>query len=315
MKQHLFILLFFTGIVPSVLSVPRKYYLVHQGRSWTDAQLYCRATHTDLTIIRNSDDMIELQNVSQAWIGVYSDIYSWLWTFENQPVGNMRSWNDGEPNNRNGDQNCGAVTPWGWWDLVCMETRPFLCFDETKTGNDRYIYIYNETDWFGAWAYCKDNHTDLASPRDEKENLILQELVPGVTWFGMFKDTWKWVDNTNFSNVSWMDGQPDNDYWNETCGYLDTFQAADAQCSYIMPFFCYSDVSTFTYSVTTSVSKRQILKMKIQSSQDLNDFEENAAILEKIKQKLKDDGMEEDIVVKWKVNPDGLIFHKETEIL
>ncbi|XP_058254546.1 macrophage mannose receptor 1-like isoform X2 [Hemibagrus wyckioides] len=258
--------------------------------------------------------MIRLQNEAQtqkfrsaAWIGMYSDIYSWRWTSENQSVVNFRSWDVGEPNNRNGVQNCGAVIPWGWWDLVCTETRPFLCFDETKTVNDRYVYISNETDWFSARAYCKDNHTDLASPRDEKENLLLQELVPGVTWFGMFKNPWKWVDNTNFSNVSWMYGQPDNDYWNETCGYLDMFQAADAQCSYIMPFFC--------YSVTTSVSKRQILRMKIQSSQDLDDFAEIVVILEKLKQKLKDDGMEENIVVKWKVNPDGLIFHKETETL
>lgn len=79
---------------------------------------------------------------------------------------------------------------------------------------------------------------------------------------------------------------------------------ADAQCSYIMPFFCYSgmlnityvmlfgcmwncvfmfvDVFTFTYSVTTSSSKRQIVRMKIQSSQDLESFAVNVAILEKV---------------------------------
>ncbi|XP_047677640.1 macrophage mannose receptor 1-like isoform X2 [Tachysurus fulvidraco] len=226
----------------------RKYYLVQQKRSWTDAQIFCRATHTDLAIIRNSDDMFALQNEAQAqnfslaaWIGMYSDVYAWRWTFENEPVGNMRFWDDGEPNNRNGDQNCGAVTPWGWWDLSCTGTRPFLCFDETKTLNDRYIYVSNKTDWFEARAYCKQYHTDLASPRDENENVILEELVPGVTWFGMFKDPWKWIDNTNFSYVSWMDGEPDNDNWNETCGYLDTDRAADSQCSYTMPFFCYSD--------------------------------------------------------------------------
>ncbi|KAK2843837.1 hypothetical protein Q7C36_012052 [Tachysurus vachellii] len=98
-----------------------------------------------------------------------------------------------------------------------------------------------------------------------------------------------------------MDGEPDNDNWNETCGYLDTDQAADSQCSYIMPFFCYS------------VTKRQILRMKIRSSQDLSGPAVNAAILEKINQELKDGGMNQDILVKWRVKPNGSIFHKETE--
>ncbi|KAG7328689.1 hypothetical protein KOW79_008633 [Hemibagrus wyckioides] len=49
------------------------------------------------------------------------------------------------------------------------------------------------------------------------------------------------------------------------------FQAADAQCSYIMPFFCYSDIT----------NRKQVVKMKIQSSQDMNDPAVNRAILEK----------------------------------
>ncbi|XP_017332281.1 CUB and zona pellucida-like domain-containing protein 1 isoform X2 [Ictalurus punctatus] len=58
-------------------------------------------------------------------------------------------------------------------------------------------------------------------------------------------------------------------------------------------------------------SKQQIIKMKIQSSQDLNDPAVNVAILEKIKQNLEDNGMVEGIKVKWRVQSDGEVFHEE----
>ncbi|XP_053489442.1 C-type mannose receptor 2-like [Ictalurus furcatus] len=232
---------------------------------------------------------------------MYSNIYSWHWSFGYEPVTNkFGNWEAGEPNNNNGDQNCGLMTPWGWGDKQCTQNYPFVCFDETKTGNYSYTYISNSAQWPEAQAYCRQYHTDLAIARDEKENSVIQELVSGLTWIGMIKDPWKWIDHTNFSTISWMSGQPDNGLWDENCGYVYMGEAADAQCSDILPFFCYS-VST----------KQQIMKMKIQSSQDLNDPAVNAAILEKIMQNLKDNGMVEEIMVKWRVQSDGEVFHKE----
>ncbi|XP_017332278.1 P-selectin [Ictalurus punctatus] len=308
MKQHLFTLLFFTGVVPLAQSVNRTYFLVQQGRNWTDAQIYCQATYTDLAIIKSNDDVIQLQNETQsqnfnssAWIGMYSNRYSWHWSLGYEPVTNiLGNWKVAQPDNNGGNQNCGATSPSGWLDLPCTHMRPFVCFDETKTGNDSYIYINNSVQWPEAQAYCRKYHTDLASARDEKENSVIQKLVFDWTWFGLIKDPWKWVDHTNFSTISWMSRQPDNSMQNENCGYIYMGKAADAPCTDILPFFCYS-VST----------KQQIIKMKIQSIQDLNDPAENAAIMEKIKQKLKDNGMVEGIKVKWRVQPDGEVFHKE----
>ncbi|KAF4085427.1 hypothetical protein AMELA_G00118750, partial [Ameiurus melas] len=91
MKTCLFLLLFKTGVVPIVLSVSHKYYLINQGKTWSDAQAYCRATYTDLAIIKSNDDMVQLQNEAQiqqfsssAWIGLYNDINSWRWSFGNE---------------------------------------------------------------------------------------------------------------------------------------------------------------------------------------------------------------------------------------
>ncbi|XP_058261077.1 macrophage mannose receptor 1-like isoform X2 [Hemibagrus wyckioides] len=253
--------------------------------------------------------MIRLQNEAQtqtfssdAWIGLYNDINSWRWSMGNEPVGNMR-WKPGDPNNKGGNQVCGAMSPFGWWDLDCKSLYPSVCFDDSKTGNQQYIYISTTMAWRDAQAYCRLHHTDLASSRDATEDSVIMGLTSGNTWFGLFRDFWKWTDKTNFSTISWMTGKPDNALWQENCGYLSNGQAADALCSDIMPFFCYSVIS----------GQQQIVRVKVQSNEDVNDPGVKEAILEQINQKLKDRLNTENITVKWRKQPDGFVFHKEKE--
>ncbi|KAK2852198.1 hypothetical protein Q7C36_007399 [Tachysurus vachellii] len=59
--------------------------------------------------------------------------------------------------------------------------------------------------------------------------------------------------------------------------------------------------------------QQQIIRMKVNSSQDVNDPKIMTAIEEKLKQKLKDYGMAENITVTWRKQPDGVVFHKEEE--
>ncbi|KAK3554331.1 hypothetical protein QTP70_020812 [Hemibagrus guttatus] len=40
-------------VLPLILSFSRKYYLIQQGKAWSDAQAYCRATYNDLAIIKS----------------------------------------------------------------------------------------------------------------------------------------------------------------------------------------------------------------------------------------------------------------------
>ncbi|XP_034165435.2 C-type mannose receptor 2-like [Pangasianodon hypophthalmus] len=306
MKNCLFLLVFYTGVI-SIVS--RKYYLIQQEKTWSDAQAYCRATHTDLAIIKTNDDMVQLQNEAQrqqfsssAWIGLYNDVNSWHWSFGNEPLGSVTYWESGEPNNWGGHEECVMITRSGWYDSRCTETHPFVCFDDSKTGSDRLIYISKTMTWLEAQSYCRQHHTDLASARDTTENSDIVGLVPDWTWIGLFRDSWKWSDQCNASLIIWMSGQPDNKLGKENCGYLNNGQAADALCSDIMPFFCYSETT-----------KQQIVRMKIQSSQDVNNLAVKAAILEQIEHELKDHGMSENITVKWREQLDGVVFHKQKE--
>ncbi|KAF4085429.1 hypothetical protein AMELA_G00118780, partial [Ameiurus melas] len=248
MKMCLFLLLFYTGVVPIVLSVSHKYYLINQGKTWSDAQAFCRATYTDLAIIKSNDDMVQLQNEAQiqqfsssAWIGLYNDINSWRWSFGNEPLGSMKKWNQGEPNNAGGHEECVITSFLGWADISCTWLYPLLCFDDRQTGIGRYIYISSTMTFLEAQSYCRQHYTDLTSVRNTTEHLAIQGLVTEWTWIGLFRDAWKWVDKTNFSTISWMSGKPDNALGNENCRYVNKGQAADAQCSDVMPFFCYSD--------------------------------------------------------------------------
>ncbi|XP_058246827.1 putative C-type lectin domain family 20 member A [Hemibagrus wyckioides] len=307
MEQCLFILLFFTGFISLVLSVPHEYTLILQGKIWSDAQTYCRATHTDLAIIKSNEDLVQLQNEAQrqqfsssAWIGLYNDINSWRWSMENEPLGTTR-WEPGEPNNFLGRQECGAMSFLGWKDLNCTQTLPSICFDDRNTGNQRYISIPTLMTWPVAQAYCRLHHTDLASSRDATEDSVIAGLASGFTWIGLFRDSWKWTDKTNSSTLSWMIGKPDNALKHENCGYINNGQAVDAMCSDIMPFFCYTKVIT---------GQQQIFKVKVQSKEPVNDPALKMAILEQINQKLKDPLRTEKISVKWCKQPDGVVFHK-----
>ncbi|KAF5894176.1 putative C-type lectin domain family 20 member A isoform X1, partial [Clarias magur] len=256
------------------------YYLIQQGKTWSDAQAYCQANHTDLAIIEGDDNLIKVQNEAQrqhfsssAWIGLYNDVNSWRWSYGNEPLGSMRPWCSGEPNNGNGNQSCIAIAPSGWWDKECTATYPFVCFNDTGSDTEIYFYISNAKTWYDAQIYCRTYYTDLASSKSSTENSILLGLVTGCTWIGLFRDSWKWIDQTNFTTylISWMPKKPDNALGKENCGYLNNRQVADAQCSAIKPFFCYSRIT----------GKQQIMRLMVQSNQGVNDPAVKASMLEK----------------------------------
>ncbi|XP_027035001.2 C-type mannose receptor 2-like [Tachysurus fulvidraco] len=256
--------------------------------------------------------MVQFQNeeqtqqfTSKAWIGLYNDVNSWRWSYGNELLGSLRLWKSYEPNNADGHQECGTIDGTGWNDRACTSTYPSVCFDDTKTGTDRYIYINNTLTWSEAQSYCRTYHTDLVSVKDETANSLIGALTSGWTWTGLFRDSWKWIDHTKISVITWQSGEPDNYMENETCGYVNNSQAADEQCTELMPFFCYSEA--------VIPRKQQIMKVAVQSKQNVNDPALKLAILEQIKQKLKDHGMVQNMTAKWKEQPDGKVFHKKTE--
>lgn len=115
-------------------------------KTWYEAQAYCQAKHVDLAIIKSSDDMAQFQDVAQnqnfsseAWIGLYNDIDSWHWAFDNQPVG-MNLWASGEPNNWGGHEECGLASQSGCLDAVCTRILNPVCFDSKEQTSMFFLY-------------------------------------------------------------------------------------------------------------------------------------------------------------------------------
>ncbi|KAI5615414.1 secretory phospholipase A2 receptor-like isoform X1, partial [Silurus asotus] len=233
----------FTGLLPLIQSVPRKYYLIQQEKTWSDAQAFCRAEYTDLATVETNDDLTKLQNEAQrqqfsssAWIGLYIDLTGWRWSLGNEPLG-ITLWAATQPDNAGGHEECGAIDTWGWIDSICTLPLSFVCFAERIRGPDNYIKVLDRNTWFDAQSYCRQHYTDLASARDITENTLIKGLLSEWTWFGLFRDSWKWSDQTMFSTLSWMSV---NALGSNDCIYWSTGQAADAPCSDTKPFFCYS---------------------------------------------------------------------------
>ncbi|KAI4878294.1 hypothetical protein NFI96_000095 [Prochilodus magdalenae] len=307
MERGLFQLLLLSGLLSLTPAVERRFHLVQQKMAWLDAQAYCRAKYVDLATIDGDADMTELQNEAQfsnfsstAWIGLYNDVNSWRWSYGNVSV-NITNWNMTQPNNRNGIEECGVITSRGYWaDVSCTEERPFLCFN-AKT---KFIYVSNNLTWHNAQNYCRQYHIDLANTSSVLNTLELILMYSGNTqpWIGLFRDSWKWSDLTRPSTISWMPGKPDNAAGGENCGAIDKGLIDDANCSSQFEFFCYSTIT----------GKEQIMRLEMQSGQEANDPVFRAVLLEKIKQKLVEQGMAGNTIVKWRGQPDGM---EETGIL
>ncbi|KAG7333609.1 hypothetical protein KOW79_002016, partial [Hemibagrus wyckioides] len=296
-------------VLPLVLSFSRKYYLIQQGKTWSNAQGYCRATYTDLAIIKTNEEMTKLQSVAQAqlfysyaWIGMYTNINKWYWTFKNESLGIFTSWQGGEPNNLYGAEVC-VFTYYGkWYDAPCDWLLHFLCYDDQENATERYILIAQYKTWDDAKSYCMQYHTDLASARNSTENSIVQ-FYWGWTWIGLRRDPWFWTDQTtNMSVIKWWSGSADDYLQNKSCVYLYSALADIEKCSTLLPFFCY-----------LYPTQQKIIRMKVKSSQDVMDPAIMSAIEEKLKQKLMNYGMAENITVTWRKQPDGVVFHKEKE--
>ncbi|KAG9259839.1 macrophage mannose receptor 1-like, partial [Astyanax mexicanus] len=130
-----------TGICRSACSA-NQYHFISKGRSYSEAQQYCRSTHTDLATINSEADMQNLlATVSggysgAAWIGLYRQSTPlWHWSLPDHQYythggTQYRNWQPGEPNNSGGSENCGSMGDNGKFsDTPCTVKKPFICFN------------------------------------------------------------------------------------------------------------------------------------------------------------------------------------------
>ncbi|KAL7844103.1 hypothetical protein SRHO_G00226420 [Serrasalmus rhombeus] len=256
--------------------VNHRYHFVHEKKTWTEAQRYCRENYTDLATIDNMEEMNRLFNTANgrysglAWIGLYDDLDSWRWSLDDENlykenVTNFRnwSWSDksnssfsywkaGQPDNAGQREYCTAVSfsdSGQWTDENCGHTLPFLCYNEMTS--NRYHFVNESKSWTEAQRYCRENYTDLATIDNMEEMNRLINTVngsySGLAWIGLYDDldNWRWsLDEESFYKEGERDfrgwnHQPDNYNGKELCVYMSsTGEWFDTSCTTRVGFIC-----------------------------------------------------------------------------
>lgn len=125
-----------TGFCSTTGGTLYGYVPIRKQMTWDQAQTYCRENHIDLATVQRSEDLANLLEVANkmgamAWIGLYNDINSWRWSYQNETV-TFSNWSPGEPSNYNGHEECGVTSYSTWGDWSCSLLYPFFCYSGKK---------------------------------------------------------------------------------------------------------------------------------------------------------------------------------------
>nr|XP_024655567.1 putative C-type lectin domain family 20 member A [Maylandia zebra] len=225
--------------------------------SWDEARAYCRENYTDLAQVFDLTDMRRLQdsaqNQTQAWIGLYNitigDNRTWHWSLPGEEYTENKScWAAGEPNDLKYPENC-VRTRDKWVDVPCTNMHQFICYDETMKDNKTFHLNDKSVTWTQAQSYCRQHHTDLASGLDqiysEEFKTLQNSKAPKVNlWIGLFRDSWRWSDGSNFSFRYWDMDSFNDGLNNRKCATTLLERSgrwSSAGCDQRKPFFCYDD--------------------------------------------------------------------------
>ncbi|KAK3507331.1 hypothetical protein QTP70_014461, partial [Hemibagrus guttatus] len=277
-----------------------EYFMITTPSTWADAKAYCKSKYLNLATVRTDDDWYRLNAAAESkglaatgWVGLFIDAYSWYWS--NTAIYMMTTasyWAPGQPDNLGGNEECCAIDSTGSWaDYPCTDLKPFICFNgkpckhlhcspnliactqktEAATGA---IFAYTTLmSWWGGQTYCKTYHTDLARAITSTQNSQLQQVAAtqGTSWFGLYRDTWLWLDWTSPLLVRWSPGLPNNVDHDDNCAMTTNNLLFDRQCNNLYNFFCH-----IQYKI-----KYEVVKLQIQGDESVFDPVVQSAILQK----------------------------------
>lgn len=137
---------------------------------------------------------------------------------------------------------------------ILFLSKLFPHFTANFSAAKKFIGITSQVNWSDAQAYCRAYHTDLASSLNSSDNKMLGQVsnIQGDSWIGLYRDTWKWSDGTNTSNLAWAPGKPNNaERMMGSCASVNNGLLSDEQCTHLHYFFCHTRES-FT-SLATNI--------------------------------------------------------------
>ncbi|XP_067257228.1 C-type mannose receptor 2-like [Chanodichthys erythropterus] len=247
MEQTLYFILLLIALCSVSECVQRQYYFIREAKNWTEAQRYCRENYTDLATVDNMNDMNEVKRVSAnpnnyVWIGLKkTSVDEWQWS-SGEPALYL-NWSTGQPDGR--DEECAVMKNGQWSDVSCSNSRTFIC----NISNTGLVYVNQMKNWRDAQSYCRQNHIDLVSVRNQNENQQLQKFIndnhiSDDVWIGLFRVSWQWSDQSDSLFRYWRSGEPNNagvDNCVAITSNDDLRDWNDSPCDMYFPFVCHKE--------------------------------------------------------------------------
>nr|XP_055047289.1 macrophage mannose receptor 1-like [Misgurnus anguillicaudatus] len=186
----------------------RKFYLIPRNVPTTNTpRNICKLqNYTDFVTVYDEDDNTELytliSNISlprSALIGAHTINTNYT-----------SKWSNGDDVtftqlNETCNEICGAAfRANGSWELLPYSTTIyFICYEEgVGQASDKYILILLNKNWTEAQLYCRNNHNDLVSIRNETENERVKSIIKDSEfnfWIGLLYDNIEWSDGAQSS--------------------------------------------------------------------------------------------------------------------
>ncbi|XP_073764015.1 C-type mannose receptor 2-like isoform X1 [Danio rerio] len=249
MAQTLYFPLLLIALCSISECVQRQYHFINENKNWTEAQRYCRENYTDLATVDNMNDMNQLKNsldvnYGVVWIGLQgTNVSNWHWSSGDSVL--FLNWASGQPYS---SDNCAVMINGKWFVGACTATWTFICYN--MSGG--LVFVNQTMNWRDAQSYCRQNHIDLVSVRNQNENQQLEKFINdsqisgSAVWIGLFRDTWQWSDQSSSSFRYWKPGQP-RSQTNEHRAAVEQFSQGQwaiyfyAISNNQFPFICHED--------------------------------------------------------------------------
>ncbi|XP_066580875.1 putative C-type lectin domain family 20 member A [Amia ocellicauda] len=268
----------------------KKYIVVQQVKSWTEAQRYCRERHTDLVSVTSATEDQDVKIKAQGtvvWIGLFFE--PWTWSdgakFSLDYFNNIESYSLSE--------ECACVSVYyscgtrKWNDFSCNVKMPFICYE----GKERLVQTV---------TFTVDSKIDPNNP-EMREN-VLRQARGRFSQLGLTGEVQLWWRERQDGQVFHQEmEEPDK-------GEIISVAPVDPELK--------SDISLHSQAVWEGPGRDRLVQrvtLRLDPIINPNHPEMREYVLRQVRERFSQLGLTVEVQLWWRERLDGQVFHQETK--